>query len=227
MKIFCPSIRPQYYEELAQSVKPFETEYINGNGFSSFAALCNKIFRENDQSFFIIANDKARPNPDNIDKMLNLHKDGFGFVALYRMGFFLVDKIVLSKVGLLDERFSDGGYEDNDYYIRLKKNNIGSYINEEINYLLNVTTLWKHKKSAEFFSRKYKIDHRNKKIIVKISDEEKNTVECFDRGKLKNWEESFLCTIPLVTYKAHFEVVLKEYDIVNERKIKKVFSWWK
>jgi GT2 family glycosyltransferase len=55
-------------------------------------------------------------------------------VAFYRLAFFGFKKQLLRKIGMFDERFVGGGFEDDDFYIRLKEADLGVYIAHEIPY---------------------------------------------------------------------------------------------
>jgi hypothetical protein len=55
-------------------------------------------------------------------------------VAFYRLAFFGFKKQLLRKIGMFDERFVGGGFEDDDFYIRLKEADLGAYITHEIPY---------------------------------------------------------------------------------------------
>lgn len=86
--IYCPSIRPEYFAELSKSVHPIPVQYIDGSNVPCLSYLLNKIITIAEPDYVIIANDKARPTTANVAKMLELFSQGFGFVALYRLGFF-------------------------------------------------------------------------------------------------------------------------------------------
>jgi GT2 family glycosyltransferase len=67
-------------------------------------------------------------------KLLELLDQGYAMVAFYRLAFFGFKKQLLRKIGMFDERFVGGGFEDDDFYIRLKEANLGVYIAHEIPY---------------------------------------------------------------------------------------------
>jgi hypothetical protein len=166
----------------------------------------------------LISNDKARPTPKDVHKLIDLLKFGYDFVGLYRMGFFGFNKKLIDKVGYFDEKFYDGGYEDNDFYIRLKANNCAVYISEEIEYKVGIESLWPQKISKEHFFDKYQFDHKRKLIIARFKI--KNRLVDPDCNKsIIGWEHSKFSQIPLQTYSARFDLVIQNYKIVNMSQI--------
>ena len=216
--VYSPSVRPHFFKELREALHPVRVELVDGTDAPSFSYLVNKIIRDAEPDIVVVANDKARPTPVDVDKMMRLLlNDGFGFVGMYRMGFFGLHKSLVRTVGFLDERFSDGGYEDNDYYVRLRINDVATYLSEEIAYNRQVHTLWGHRRSAAFWDRKYVIDD-SKKVIRKYLPEEDYGYAVRwgnDSPITKGWDHSILCNLPFVTYERHFERMLVDYEVVD------------
>jgi GT2 family glycosyltransferase len=78
--------------------------------------------------------DKVIPTNNDVNRLLELLDQGYAMVAFYRLAFFGFKKQLLRKIGMFDERFVGGGFEDDDFYIRLKEANLGVYISHEIPY---------------------------------------------------------------------------------------------
>ena len=134
--IIIPSNKPDKLQATLDFLLSFEIEPVhkNGAGYPSFAKLINDCVVECPTEIVIICNDKARPTSKQLDKMLGLISDGFGFVGLYCFGFFGFSKELFRQVGPLDERFLGGNYEDCDFLRRLNEANIACYMAYEIVY---------------------------------------------------------------------------------------------
>lgn len=132
--------------ELAEETKNVinhDAKIFNGDGYDSFTVMINECINMSENEIIIISNDKARPLPEHIDKIINLLNDGYGIVGLFRFGFFGFKKDLIRKIGFFDERFIGGGYEDDDMIIRTKEANISHYMIEEIPYVY-IPTSWKY-----------------------------------------------------------------------------------
>lgn len=222
--IFCPTKREDFYRELENSLFPITVTKIQSEFGQSFSQLINLIIDKCQTEYVIISNDKARPTQDDLYKLIKKLDYGYDFVGLYRMGFFGFRKSLINTIGYFDENFQDGGYEDNDFYIRLKANNCAMYISEEIDYKIGIDSLWPQKLSKLYFFSKYKFDHKRKLIITKarIKNEDKSSAKDINKKALRP-DFSNLSQIPLQTYSARFDLVIQNYKIVI---VKQFFPIW-
>ncbi|PKM77891.1 MAG: glycosyltransferase [Firmicutes bacterium HGW-Firmicutes-15] len=146
-EIIIPSHRPQLSHEAQSCVKYFNNRIFDGTGYPSFSKLINDCIVTSNYEKIIICNDKARPTTSDIGKILTMLDEGWGVVAPYRFGFFGFKKDLIRKIGFLDERYIGGGYEDNDYILRLKEADVSYYENEEIEYVY-LPTSWNYEISG-------------------------------------------------------------------------------
>lgn len=204
-KIFCPSNRPELAKGLSESLGHEQVEIITNMPGDSFSSLCNRAFITAREDIVVIANDKARPSRDDLQRLLLLIESGFGFVGLYRMGFFGCRRDIFQALGGFDEGFSDGGYEDNDLLIRLKVANLSTYYKEEISYIAGLPSSWPQTISRMHFFRKYSF-HLFSKIISAQSDIGGEDLSV--SFGVKPWSHSQLGPTPLATYRSRFEAVL-------------------
>ncbi|AFM39684.1 hypothetical protein Desaci_0622 [Desulfosporosinus acidiphilus SJ4] len=133
--------------EAQSCLEGLNSRIFNGTNYPSFSKIVNVSITSSNFETIIICNDKARPTPKAVGKILTMLEDGWGLVALYRFGFFGFKKDLIRKIGFFDERFIGGGYEDVDFARRLKEANIGYYENEEIDYIY-LPTSWNYEKSS-------------------------------------------------------------------------------
>jgi hypothetical protein len=211
--MWCPSIRLDNYKELQESLPEIEIKLINIPHVKNYSQLLNLAIDNTKSEFIIIANDKARPTRESLDKMLFLLKSGFGFVGLYRMGFFGAPISLFNFIGKFDEGFSDGGFEDNDIYLRFREANIGIYLTEEVHYKVGQKSLWEQKNSKTHFKKKWQINSITKKVhrLRICSDKVQGRG---DHGFL-DWENTQICSIPLENYSNNFSKVLLSYRFVD------------
>ena len=134
------SNKPEYYEPIRQSIIPYNLNFYSGSEIKSFASLVNSCVEQCPTETIIMMSDKVMPTATNVERTLELINLGYGFVGLMLFGFFGFKKELFRKVGPLDENFVSGGYEDHDFYLRLREANIGSYISEEVIYNKRVSS---------------------------------------------------------------------------------------
>lgn len=151
---FVISNKPDKFEPIKASIAPEEISYFDGTGFTSFSKLVNSCVAAAPTEIVIIMSDKVMPKQADVEKLLSLLDQGYAFVALYRLAFFGFRKELLRQIGMFDERFLSGGYEDDDFYIRLKEANLGAYISHEVEYTQSNSS-WDYTKAAPHFVRKW------------------------------------------------------------------------
>lgn len=209
-EIICPSIRPDFFSDLKASIQPEEIRVFNGEQFTSFSSLVNAAARSMHADILIFVNDKARPSQHHIHKMLDLLDEGFGLVGLYRFGFFGISRTLFETLGGFDEEFSDGGFEDNDFLIRLKLANVAVYLSEEVPYVTGVKSTWKQEASRAHFFYKYRF-HVFSKIIFS-----KDKVNFRNVGTYLSWGNSILCEVPLTSFVSKFGKMLMACRVETE-----------
>lgn len=165
------SNKPELFDQIKNSLNPETVEFFNGDGYPSFSKLVNSCIAACPAETVIIMSDKVLPTADNVQKVLKLLDEGFGFVALYRLAFFGFRKELIRRMGFFDERYVGGGYEDDDFYIRLKEANIASYITEEIEYNKRPSS-WNYSKSKIFFREKWGTETKFDGIATRMLKEE-------------------------------------------------------
>ena len=148
------SNKPHLFSAIEKSISPEEVEYFDGTGYASFSKLVNACVAQSPTETIIIMSDKVLPTDADVKKTLALIEQGHGLVGLYRFGFFGFKKQLMRQIGMMDERFVGGGYEDDDMYIRLKEANISMYITEEVAYTKSASS-WNYALSRSHFINKW------------------------------------------------------------------------
>lgn len=197
-KIIVPSIDKSLSEETMLNLKShgFDSTFHDGSGYESFSKLINECIVSNDKNITIICNDKSRPKKEHVDYMISKINEGFGFVGLFRFGFFAINIDLINKIGFFDERYIGGGYEDEDFLIRMLEANVACICTEEIDYI-NLPSRWKYdftSDSKTFFYKKWRFKNDDKLIIRKLEEVNNYKLnEC--NSNFLEWENSKLTKI--------------------------------
>jgi hypothetical protein len=108
---------------------------INNKQKKSLSSLWNQGVKLSKTENVIICSHKVRPNKNDFLKMKDLLDQFFGLVALSGFHFFSFNKFLCTKIGMFDEGFTTGWFEDNDFLNKLVVNNISYYLSEEVHDL--------------------------------------------------------------------------------------------
>lgn len=136
---------------------------INKTNYISYSSLINECINYVDDEFIIFVNPKVVPNKNDVDTIIkNLHL-GYALVTRIHFGLFGTTKELFRSVGLFDERFIGGEYEDTDLFLRLKLNNLaGFYEYDRSRYIhINSPSLYDKNRgiSQSIFNEKWKKTH--------------------------------------------------------------------
>lgn len=151
---FVISNRPHLFEPIRESISPEPVRYFDGTGYPSFSKLVNSCVAAADTETVIVMSDKVMPSSKDVTRLLTLLDRGYAMVALYRLAFFGFKKQLLRQIGMFDERFVGGGFEDDDFYIRLKEADLGVYVSHEIAYAKS-TSGWNYSLAQGHFVNKW------------------------------------------------------------------------
>jgi predicted glycosyltransferase involved in capsule biosynthesis len=198
--LYVISNKPHLFPTIQESLQPEQVTLFDGSRCQSFAKLVNSCVEQAPTEIVIMMSDKVLPTAEHVKKILELIKQGYGIVGLYRFAFFGFKKELFRRIGPLDERFVGGGYEDDDFYIRLKEANISMYLSEEVQYNKSQSS-WNYALSKPHFINKWLPNfdstiklHHNK--IKRLLPEELHSYNFGEREvtKFLEWEKSVVLT---------------------------------
>lgn len=191
---FVISNKPEKFSKIKESILPESVSYFDGTGYSSFSKLVNDCVLQAPSEIVIIMSDKVTPIAENVQKLVSLLNEGYAFVGLYRLGFFGFKKELLRQIGMFDERYIGGGFEDDDFYIRLKEANLAMYITHEVEYTKTISS-WNYSQSAVHFNNKWG-DIRTKEVICRNMSEDNYNYNLGNSIPVKflSWEHSVIGT---------------------------------
>jgi hypothetical protein len=141
-----------------------------GDRVNSFSELVNNCIKMCDTDIFIFCSHRVSPTDNDIERLVHLLNSGYGYVGLYRFACFGIHMDVINKIGGFDENFIRGGYEDDDYRIRLQCRNIAFYEDHSVEYRAGVSTWANENINVNIFNKKYKIDNNSKTIYILTED---------------------------------------------------------
>lgn len=148
------SNKPHIFSAIVESLHPEPVSFFDGSGVNSFSQLVNRCVEFCPTETIILMSDKTRPTIHNVRKTLDLLNKGYAFVGLYRFGFFGFKKELFRRIGMMDERYQGGGYEDDDFYIRIKEANLALYLSHEVTYIKNSSS-WTSDVCKQHFLEKW------------------------------------------------------------------------
>jgi hypothetical protein len=91
----------------------------NPGKYSSFSQMVNDAIDDTDSEFMIFCNPKTHFNSRDIELILEKLSNGYCFSSVVSFGFFGTSKELIRRIGMMDERFLGGEWEDDDFSIRL------------------------------------------------------------------------------------------------------------
>lgn len=88
---------------------------------ASFSQIINESVLIVESEFMILINPATDPTPEDVTTIVEELCNGYAVSHIVAFGFYGLTKEVFRRIGMMDERFIGGGYEDNDFLIRLKQ----------------------------------------------------------------------------------------------------------
>lgn len=138
--LYVISNKPHLFNGIVSSLSPLRVSYFDGRNYKSFSSLVNACVASAGTETVIIMSDKVLPTKEHVEKTVELLERGYAFVALYRFAFFGFKKELMRKIGMMDEGYTGGGYEDDDFYIRLIEANLAMWVTHDVPYLEGVSS---------------------------------------------------------------------------------------
>ena len=94
--------------------------------YTSFSRLVNHIVTTTEDEYLFFVNPKTHLSTEQLDSMLIDLQSGFAWTSRIAFGLWACHRQLFRVVGLMDERFLGGEYEDLDFGLRLKHHDIAS-----------------------------------------------------------------------------------------------------
>jgi hypothetical protein len=165
--------------------------------YPSFSELVNTAINDSVHDTVILVNDKVIPKKGDLLRMLDLLQAGFGYVGLYSVGFCALTKGLIREIGWFDERYLGGGYEDDDFLLRMKLHDIAVFDSHECEYDY-VTVRSKQSVtvplsgSEPHFQAKWKFDNATVKRVISEETYHKYSLPESNHNTWLPWRASVL-----------------------------------
>jgi GT2 family glycosyltransferase len=91
----------------------------NCGRYISFSQMINDAIDDTESEFMIFCNPKTNFTIQDIEFIIGKLSNGYCFASVVSFGFFGFSKELIRHIGMLDERFIGGEWEDNDFAVRL------------------------------------------------------------------------------------------------------------
>lgn len=98
----------------------------------SLVAIWNQCIKECPTEYPIIVAWRCRPQPVHFETMKRKIDEGFAFVCMQDLHFFTFSKHITTHIGMFDEGFKGGQYEDTDWLNRIFFENVAMYASHEV-----------------------------------------------------------------------------------------------
>jgi hypothetical protein len=102
--------------------------------YDSFSELINHSIVTSPTEYMLFLNDRVKPTFFDAKHILQLLENGFAMATKYSVGFMGFSKQLIRKIGWWDEGYFGGGFEDDDFVLRLRLANLAYYESEEAEY---------------------------------------------------------------------------------------------
>jgi len=142
------------------------------NNVPSFSKMVNECLKDTQSDIMIFCSKKVQPTMININRIIELINQGYGYVGLYRFACFGIHKKVINSIGYFDEEFIWGGCEDDDFRIRMNNANIGFYEDHSVKYTPGIGAGGGRNcdKAVKRWRNKYTICNISKTITINLPE---------------------------------------------------------
>jgi len=139
--VLVPSCRPHMAQRALAAIPG--ARYFDGAGYSSYAKLINDCVASSPTEAVVIVADKIAPPVELVRKAVRL-LDRHAIVVMKHFYFYAVTKELFRRIGMFDERFVGGGWEEYDLLLRVDEADLPAYRTEEAlaTWHAGIPTLW-------------------------------------------------------------------------------------
>lgn len=102
--------------------------------YDTYSEMVNDAVSTSPDEFVVLINDRTFCNVEQTMKIVDLLQSGFAASTMYSVGYIGYSKELFRKIGMWDERFYGGGFEDDDFVIRLRHADFAYYESQEGRY---------------------------------------------------------------------------------------------
>lgn len=140
--------------------------------YDSYSELVNESICNSSTEFVVFINDRVIPTVPQVLQIIKLLEDGFAAATCWSVAFMGVSKELFRTIGWWDQRFLGGGFEDDDFVLRLRLADLAYYESSVSGYDKSFKSHLRVKGgdacalSGPHFYRKWRITHNEVKRVV-------------------------------------------------------------
>lgn len=121
-----PERTEQQIDSLREVENHFEIEWVRRSDiftqpYISFSQAVNECVVNSESEFMVFINPKTIVSPEDIITIIDDLCNGFAWSSICSFGLWGTTKELFRRIGLMDERFIGGEYEDDDFAVRMKQ----------------------------------------------------------------------------------------------------------
>lgn len=176
--------RENIVKKHTEALKPLESHFnVKWNNridrhpetYDSYSQMVNESIVTSPTEKILLVSDRCIPTAEEGKWALETLDRGFAMVGMWGIAYMAVTKELFRTVGWFDERFLGGGFEDDDYFLRMKLSDVAVYESIHSNYDFS----WRPPRkdghaacaaSEPHFNRKW---HQMTDYIARVMEEEK------------------------------------------------------
>jgi hypothetical protein len=126
-----------------EALKPLEEKYKihwnlrierNPGSYDSYSELVNDAISSSPTEIMVFLNDRVMPKVQDVEHMLWLLDNGYAAASKWSVAYIAYTKELIREIGWWDERYIGGGFEDDDFVLKLRLHNLAYYESEEGEY---------------------------------------------------------------------------------------------
>jgi len=131
---------PEVVEMQMEALKPVENKLkVHWNNridrhpeaYDSYSEMVNESIATSPTEWVVVINDRTVPTAEEFFKIIKLLKQGYAVATQWSVAYMGLSKEVFRRVGWFDQRYIGGGYEDDDWILRLHMANLAYYESHE------------------------------------------------------------------------------------------------
>jgi len=222
-----------YIDNIKRSIKDtqFDHEYytpseISPHLYTSFSQMINESVENVESEYIIFVSPKVKVTSEDINEIIKKLCSGYSFVSIVGFRLFGTTKQLFKNVGMMDERFIGGEFEDVDFVLRLKMLNVAVHLEyrfDKVDDTVHTSVYNALRGSSDTkFQDKWNVNQNNYTIAFKDTLNKKLHPKAYSDDVIKHswysFDNSYLNDnyfLSKIVKNANIEVVYKEKKYVK------------
>jgi len=130
--VFCLADNVDIYRMVQEKLLNERLWYYKTYDENSLSKIINNCMEQSPNELVILFTGFLIPTHEQIQKMVSLLRQGYGFVSMQGFAFFGISKELLRNIGMFDERYIPSGQESDDIINRINEHGYSFYFTDEV-----------------------------------------------------------------------------------------------